>query len=160
MFISTMSAIAKANRALCFSNAVSSWKNNKYSRAWMDHDFNSLTNWRIIIIKFIQPPFLKHHTHTHHLWNQFSIGQPQYYKSAGNMNQQRRFGATSPLSLPSVPSKSKASVKGSIPVHLAIQMPLVVWCLKHNQHVQLNNYSTCSIKQLLNCPFQNLKNLK
>jgi hypothetical protein len=33
---------------------------------------------------------------------------------------------TSPRSLPSVPSKSITRVQGSIPAHLAIQIPLVV----------------------------------
>lgn len=33
---------------------------------------------------------------------------------------------TSPRSLPSVPSKSKTSVEGSISTHLANQMPFVV----------------------------------
>ena len=37
---------------------------------------------------------------------------------------------TSPLSLPSVPSKSIAIVHGSIPIQFAIQMPLVVWALQ------------------------------
>ena len=31
MFISTISEIAKANKALCFSNVVSSWGENDFS---------------------------------------------------------------------------------------------------------------------------------
>lgn len=48
---------------------------------------------------------------------------------------------TSPRSLPSVPSKSITRVQGSMPAHLAIQIPLVVWDLKQNmQSVKLPKF--------------------
>ena len=43
---------------------------------------------------------------------------------------------TSPLSLPSVPSKSITSVQGSIPEHSANQIPLVVWDLKRDNTIK------------------------
>lgn len=44
-----------------------------------------------------------------------------------------RITFTCPRSLPSVPSRSSTTVNGSIPAALAIQMPLVVWCLAWNK---------------------------
>nr|GMD30481.1 hypothetical protein Iba_chr09aCG7380 [Ipomoea batatas]GMD37221.1 hypothetical protein Iba_chr09eCG7310 [Ipomoea batatas] len=67
MFIKTISETARANKALCFSNAVSS----------------------------------------------------------------------SPLSLPSVPSKSITRVQGSIPTHRAIQIPFVVCDLERKASISL-----------------------
>jgi len=55
---------------------------------------------------------------------------------SGEMAASRTF--TCPRSLPSVPSRSSTTVNGSIPTALAIQMPLVVWCLvwkKNEQHI-------------------------
>ena len=50
---------------------------------------------------------------------------------------------TCPRSLPSVPSRSSTTVNGSIPTALAIQMPLVVWCLVWNKTSSTYHTNKC-----------------